>query len=255
MAVELSLLPRRVIRRHFFLVSLLFFVTVFASSQVALADGVSIDKIYDPYVEQLEREIELRATFYEYDNDFEDFSLHRLGLGASFAPNWFGEVYLIGEKEEDGTLTLDAYELEAKWQLTEQGEYAFDWGLLFEFEDRKNSDIFEFSTAVLTTYEINRWVTTSNIKLKYEWSDDVDNEFESALSLQTRYRYQQSLEFGLEFYGGEDTRSLGPVLTGGASLSGRKKMFWELGLQFGLDADDSSLTPDYTFRALLEFEF
>lgn len=231
------------------------FAVLYCTVSNALADGVAIDKVYNPYVEQLEREIEIRSTYYEYNTSVKDFANHRVGLGYSFSPRWFAETYLTGQKQEDGSLKLNAYELEAKWQLTEQGEYPLDWGLLFEFEDRKNSDIFEFSTSALAAYERNRWVTTANLKLIYEWSDDVTNELESALALQTRYRYQQSLEYGLEFYAGQDTRSLGPVLMGSSNLSGRKKLSWEFGLLFGLDPDDASLTPAYSLRALLEFEF
>ena len=54
---------------------------------------------------------------------------------------WFAELYVIGEELEDQSLELEAYEIEAKWQLTEQGEFAYDWGLLFELEKHHDKDI------------------------------------------------------------------------------------------------------------------
>jgi hypothetical protein len=227
---------------------LLFFCHVAA----AFADGTIIDRIYHPYVQPLEREIELRATIENNaDSPLGDSEIYRLGYGQSFGDNWFGELYLIGEKDDQQGLRLDAYEVEALWQLTEQGEYFADWGLLFELEKRRSQDVMEFSTALLVEKEWRRWTGTANLHAIYEFGPDIRNEFETALGLQVRYRHSRALEPAIELYSGEDTRGLGPVLMGSQPLGAPRQVRWEGGVIFGLD----SKTPDQTFRMLLEYEF
>lgn len=217
-----------------------------------MADGSAIDKIYHPYVQPEEREIELRTVI---ENNAKtpagDQRALRLGYGQSFNDRWFGEVYLIGSANDDDSFRLSAYEIEALWQLTEQGEYFADWGLLFELEKEKGENIAEFATAVLVEKEWGRWTGTANLYGIYEFGSDIDNEFETALGLQARYRKSRLFEPAIELYKGEDTFGIGPVILGSHPLGGRRQLYWEAGLIFGVDSD----TPDQTFRGLLEFEF
>ncbi|MDP6674916.1 MAG: hypothetical protein QGH93_08740 [Gammaproteobacteria bacterium] len=218
----------------------------------AFADGAVVDKIYNPYVETLEREIEYRFIVQNDDSDSLDgVQLHRLGLGLSWTDRWFSEVYLIGERTNSDSLSVEAYELETKWQITEQGEFWADWGLLFELEAERDKSIWEYGTTLLTSKEWGRWVTTANLGLIYEWGSDIANEWETTLSVQGRYRLSEAFEPALEFYTGQDTKALGPVFTGLIRTGGRTKLRWEVGLIFGLD----TASPDQTFRGLLEFEF
>jgi hypothetical protein len=218
----------------------------------AAADGTIIDKIYHPYVQPLERELELRSSI-EHDStdDARELRIYRLGYGQSLNDSWFAEGYLIGQQEHDNTLRLQAFELEALWQLTEQGEYWADWGALFEFEKVRSSNSMEFSSALLVEKEWGRWAGTANLYALYEFGDDIDNEFETALAAQLRYRYRQSFEPALELYKGQYTLGLGPVLTGTVRLGERRKLYWEAGAILGLDSD----TADQTYRLLLEYEF
>ena len=219
---------------------------------VAWADGTVIDKIYHPYVQPLERELELRTSIEDgKSGQFTDRQTWRLGYGMAFSDNWFGELYVIGEKDSRDSFHASQYELEALWQLTEQGEYFADWGLLFEYEIGDSDDIMEFSTALLVEKEWQRWTGTANLHLIYEFGDDIQNEFESALALQVRYRLAMKLEPAFEFYRSEDVTAAGPVLMGNWRFSNARRLHWETGLILGLDKS----TPDRTFRFLLEFEF
>jgi hypothetical protein len=220
-------------------------IMILSFTTLVFADGSAIDKVYHPYVQPLEREIEWRMVSADGEQK------HRLGLGKSLSDKWFVEVYLIAEDKKNENLEISEYEIESKWQLTEQGEYSIDWGILAELEKAKSDDKWEVSTAVLMEKQWGRWSGTANIKLIYEWGDDVDNEVETALALQTRYRYSRLFEPALEFYAGEDTRGLGPVFMGDVRLGRAKKLHWELGAIIGLD----SKTPDNTWRVLTEFEF
>lgn len=217
-----------------------------------IADGTKIDKIYHPYVQPEERELEFRAVIENQgERSSGDDRIYRLGYGQSFNDRWFGEAYLIGVKNDDQSLRLEEYELEALWQLTEQGEYFADWGMLFELGKERSDDIVEISAALLIEKEWQRWIGTANIYGIYEFGSDIDNELESALMLQTRYRYSRAFEPALELYMGEDTTGLGPVMMGRWPFGGGRQLRWESGLIIGLD----SKTPDQTFRMLLEYEF
>jgi hypothetical protein len=213
-------------------------------SAAAIADGTAIDKVYHPYVQPLERELEWRMVAAEGDY------LQRLGLGKSFSDNVFIEIYLIGQNEDDN-FSLEAYELESLIQLTEQGEYAIDWGILFELEKVHEQDAWEFATAVLMEKEFGRWVGAANIKLIYEGGSDIDSELESALAMQFRYRLSRELEPAIEIYSGENTRAIGPVAMGDFRFTGHQKLHWESGVLLGLDKD----TPGATLRFLVEYEF
>jgi hypothetical protein len=228
-------------------------VLIFFDTTSVLADGSTIDKVYRPYVEPLEWELEWRMT-HENQNALtgeEQAQLHRFGLGKAVAETIFTEFYLIGTRSDDQSFTLAAYELELLWQISEQGEYAVDYGLLFEIEKVHHEDIWEFSTVLLLEKELGRYSATANLELSYESGSDIKDEIETGLALQGRYRYSPRIEPALELYVGEDTLGLGPVIMGAEKLGIMKTLRWQLGVIFAADSD----TPDYTLRALLEYEF
>jgi len=205
------------------------------------ADSVAIDKVYHPYVQPLEREIEYRMISSDGDQK------HRFGVGKSLSDRLFVEAYLIASNKDE----LDAFELEAKWQLTEQGENSSDWGVIVELEKDRRNDNWEFATGLITVKEWGRWVGTANLLAIYEWGESIPNELESSLALQARYRYSRHFEPAIEFYSAQNTRGIGPVIMGDIKFNGRKKLHWEAGGIVGLDSN----TPDKTWRFLTEFEF
>ncbi len=225
---------------------------VLCQSGEVTADGTVIDKVYHPYVQPLERELELRSSIEQDSADnAREMQIYRLGYGQSLNDDWFAEGYLIGQQQHDNALRLQAFELEALWQLTEQGEYWADWGMLFELEKTRSEDIMEFSSALLIEKEWGRWTGTANLHAIYEFGEDINNEFETALATQLRYRYQRSFEPAIELYKGQNTFGLGPVVTGTFQLGDRRQLYWEAGAILGLDSE----TADQTYRLLLEYEF
>lgn len=220
----------------------LFILIGISLASVVNADGLMIDKVYHPYVQQLEREIEWRMISADGEQK------HRLGLGKSVSDRLFVEGYLIVSNKET---SIDAYEAEAKWQLTEQGEYAVDWGVIFELEKDRYDNNWELASGLLMEKEWGSWTGSANLWAIYEWGDTIKSELESALALQARYRYSRYFEPALEFYSGQNTRGLGPAIMGDVKFSAGKKLHWEVGSIIGLD----STTPDNTWRLLTEFEF
>lgn len=211
-----------------------------------------VGRVYDPYVQPLERELELRTYYQTEDDPIEsDILRQRVGFGAAINERVFAELYLIGMKLPGSAMRLESYELESKIQLTEQGEYAADWGLLVELERERSESIAELATTLLVSRQWGNWVGTLNLGVEYEFGSNIRNEFDSFMSAQWRLRYRESLEPGIEIYADEFTRGIGPVLTGLVRGSGNQKWHWEAGII--LPANDT--TPDYTYRVLLEYEF
>ncbi|MCX4191202.1 hypothetical protein [Methylophaga sp. OBS1] len=222
----------------------LIIVPVLMLPGLVMADDLAIDKVYHPYVQPLEREVEWRMVAADGDH------LQRLGIGQSLNDRVFVEGYLLAVEEGD-TFRLEGYELETRIQLTEQGEYPVDWGMLVELEKAHHQDEWELATALLMEKQWGRWVGAANFWLEYEWGNQIKDEFETAVALQTRYRLSPEFEPAIEFYGGENTRALGPVAMGDIRFGPGKKLHWETGILLGL----SKKTPDATLRLLAEYEF
>lgn len=227
-------------------------LSALAVSGSVLADGLVVDKVYHPYVDALEKELEYRSVVQDTQPGKQNLAqVHQLSLGTAIGDQLFAEVYLIGAKNRASGFAVEAWEAELKWQLTEQGEYGIDWGLLFEYEDERRLDAHEVSIALLAEKELGRFSTTANLFVVNEWGKDVVDEVETVLSLQARYRGNPAFEPGVEFYAGQDARGLGPVLQGSIITGSRKSVHWEAGAIFGLGHQ----SPDNTWRFQLEYEF
>jgi len=219
---------------------------------LAWADGAVVDKLYHPYVDAMETELEYRSLFQErQDNLTTPAQIHQFSIGRSIGERCFSEFYVVGTKDRSGDFDVEALEAELKWQITEQGEYAADWGMLFEYENELGKDIQEVTAGLLSEREFGRWSGTANLRLIYEWGGDINNEFESVLALQARYRRSPGFEPGIEFYSGQNTLGMGPVIQGTLSTGIRKKLHWETGVIFGMDHKSA----DTSVRFLLEYEF
>lgn len=230
-----------------------FTVALAVAPLAAVADGVVVDKVYHPYVQPLEREIEARVVRLVDDDDplSDGQRRYSLAVGRSFSDRWYGELYAIGSDEPGAGIELDAWEVEAKWQLTEQGEFSADWGMLFELERERDDDIWEYSTALLVEKELGRWTGTVNLSAVYEWGSNIRNEWETDLAARLRYRFRPSFEPAVELYSGEDYTGVGPVALGNVHLGGRRNLHWEFGVILGTDSEST----DQVWRALVEYEF
>jgi hypothetical protein len=216
-----------------------------------VAADAEIGRVYHPYVEPLEREIELRANVID-DSGHEKHEDRKYWLAYGFSPleRWFVEAYVIARKENGESTEVSGFELEGLWQLTEQGEYWADWGMLFEIERETSDNVWEYAVAGLVEKEVGPTSLTANLHLIYESGSGIDNEFETYLAMQWRWRFREYLEPAIEYYKGDELNAVGPVALGMARL-GQQRLKWELGPIFGID----SKTPDLTWRMLLEYEF
>ena len=218
----------------------------------AQADSILVDKIYHPYVQTLEQEVEWRMSMQDHQPGVSDHVyVQRLGYARSLGSGWSGEIYLVGESAEEKSFDVEAYELEARRQLTEQGEYWADLGVVFELEKTVHSNAWRFSTGLLAEKELGKWSGTVNFFLSQAWGPDNNDNIEARLNLQARYRRSPLFEPAFEYYSDKDTRGVGPVALGSMKLAARHQLTWEAGAIFGLDHS----SPNLTLRVLLGFEF
>ena len=63
---------------------------------------------------------------------------------------------MFGERDSQENFGLQAYEIEARWMLTEQGQYWADWGMLFELEKQHQIDNWEAKVGVLAEKEFGK---------------------------------------------------------------------------------------------------
>ncbi len=213
------------------------------------ADGIVVDKVYHPYVIANEKEFEWRLMSSQTD------TINRLaqqfGLGYSIAENVAMEFYIIGERNELGDFTASAFELEARWMLTEQGQYAFDWGAIFELERNTSVNSIEASAGLAVEKEFEKTSLTINWFLIYEQGSQIDSEFETEFRVKYRYRYIPEIQPAIELYSGEDYFGIGPAIMGVHRIEGQRQIKWEAGFITEL----SNKGKDHTLRLSVEYEF
>ncbi len=230
-------------------------LTTLAMCTVTLFTGVNlahgeVDKLYHPYVEYNTYEFEARIIS-QLDNELaSDFSIYRFGFGKDISENLFLELYLIGAKDSQSRVELEAYEIEALYQLSEQGEYWADLGLLMEIEKEKESNEWEGNIGIIIEKEFGRWSGTFNFQNQYVFEDDVKHEWKLNSALQFRYRMQATFEPGFEIYSSSGSLAFGPVILGQVRLS-NSKINWELGLM----KETRGNAHSSVLRALFEYEF
>lgn len=209
-----------------------------------------VDKVYHPYVEQDTYEFEIRLIS-QLDSELAaSFSLYRFGFGKDVNENLFIEFYLIGAKNSKQNLEVEAYEIEALYQATEQGEYWLDVGFLVEIERERESKEWEGNFALILEKEFGRWSSAINFHQQFIYENDKTHDWKFNQSFQLRYRYTAEVEPGIEIYTDNISTFIGPVLLGGFKLN-KTKLNWEIGVLQNLESSNNK----NVLRALIEYEF
>ncbi|WP_440056988.1 hypothetical protein ACSLBF_19080 (plasmid) [Pseudoalteromonas sp. T1lg65] len=229
--------------------TLLLLASFLAFAHVARADGMVVDKVYHPYVLPLEREIEWRLLSRKTEQG--NVLGQRLGLGWSISETVTIEGYAIGERDHQDNFELAGYELEARWQMVEQGRYWADVGMLFELEKQHKNAAYEATAGFLFEKEFGRASVTLNAFIVREWGQDIHDEWESEFRAQYRYRLYSVFQPAIELYMGENFVGIGPAFIGLHRFDGQKQLKWEA----GFITEISQSGNDHSFRLALEFEF
>jgi hypothetical protein len=217
--------------------------------------------VYSPLVEQGEKAIELRG---HYDFDGSEALDGGQAYKAEFewAPfsRWMTELLVEFEREPGEDLDATEIASENIFQLTEQGRYWADVGLLAEFAySLEDGGANALEIGLLGQKDFGR--NEVRLNLLFEQALESGSDLEMSYRWQYRYRLEERFEPGIEMYGGmgewgevgsfgDHEQQLGPAMYGKfRTADGAWK--YEFGLLFGLTDE----TPDTTVRFLLEYEF
>ncbi len=221
-------------------------------------------KVYTPYVEKGEWELEARGNV-DFDSRDEKDGLQKqkYALGYGVTDRWFTEVYGEVEKarngdNEDLNFRFTSLEWENKFQLTEQGEYPVDVGFLLEYEvsaEDKHADKMEW--AILLDKSVGKVENIANIIFEHEVGGGHTNETEAGFAWSSRYRMSPHFEPGFEYHAGfgglnegksfnEQKHQVGPVFYG-EIVKGVK---YDIGYLFGV----SDAAPEGTLKWIIELE-
>jgi high-affinity iron transporter len=232
---------------------------------VALA-GHSTDSradhvVYSPLVEAGEKAIELRGH-YDFDGRSSLDGGQAYKVEFEWAPysRWLTELLVEYEREPGQGLAATEIASENIFQLTEQGQYWADVGLLAEYAyslEDDGADAIEIGLLGQKDFGRNE----VRVNLLFEQDLESGADLEMGYRWQYRYRLEERFEPGVEMYGGlgdwgefgsfqDHEQQLGPAMYGKfRTATGALK--YELGLLFGLTDE----TPDTTLRFMLEYEF
>jgi high-affinity iron transporter len=227
----------------------------------APTDARAAHVVYSPLVEEGEIAVELRGH-YDFDGDESLDGGQAYKAELEWAPTawWLAELLVEYEREPGESLEATEIASENVFQLTEQGRYWADFGLLAEFVySLEDGGANALELALLGQKDFGRNEVRLNFIFEQELESGADLEME--YRWQYRYRLDERFEPGVEMYGGagewgemgsfdDHEQQLGPAMFGKfRTADGAFK--YELGLLFGLTDE----TPDTTVRFLIEYEF
>jgi hypothetical protein len=177
---------------------------------------------------------------------------------------WVTELYSAFARCCGMGTRFDAIEWENRFQLTEPGEYAIDWGSVIEVEKPHAAGSgWNLTLGPLMQGEIaDRFQWNFNPLLSRNLGGPTGATTDVAYQMQVKYRYRQSFEFGAQGLGDlgpwyhwsalqQQTHRLGPAVFGRVPLGGRRVLYYNAGWLFGLVRG----APSDTVRAQFELEF
>lgn len=216
-------------------------------------------KVYQPRVEKGELAAEANLN-YDFDHRKEMDNYFSQVVGFEYGVTDWWQVELAGEieKEYGDHNKLTNYKWENIFAPWKPGENWMDVGFYVELEKgAHHDDPDNFETKLLLEKDVGKFANTANLKLEHEFGPNHETSWGSGVALQTKYRYDQAFEPGLEYYGdfgsfhdklsfNDQSHQFGPVIEG---KIGHVK--YDTGALFGV----SDAAPDATIKLNLEYEF
>ena len=219
-------------------------------------------KVYSPRVVKGENEIEYRG-FHDFDKDEsrDGGEKHAFAVGRGFTDYWFSELYSVYAKEPGASFKHDAFEWENLFQLTEQGEYWADFGLLTEYELTDHGPD-EIALAPIIEKTVDRWVGTLNLFFERQVGSEAGSGTTFAYAARVKYLLNPRFEPAIEAFGepGRINQSgrfngqehwVGPAFYGRYGLGQGKAILYSASYLFG----ETSASSDSRAILRLEYEF
>ncbi len=234
--------------------------TFFCLAVINLAYAGPADYIYTPVVDYGEREIDFKyGSARQQDGAFRQVS--SLGLGYGATEYWFTEAIL--KQERNGNQDLTLAEWENKFQLTETGKYPVEIGFITELEAPLSGKApWEIRFGPLLQTDFGKFRLNGNLLFEraFGMADENGVPFSTNLGYQwqAKYRWQPTLEFGLQGLGemgkwdswykqNQQIHRIGPALFGKFAPGVKYNAAWLMSA--------SSAAPNHTFRMQVEYEF
>ena len=219
-------------------------------------------KVYSPRVDKGENELEYRG-FHDFDKDDsrDGGEKHVFAVGRGFTDYWFSELYSVYAKEPEASFKHDAFEWENLFQLTEQGKYWADFGLLTEYELTDHGPD-EIALAPIIEKTVDRWVGTLNLFFERQIGTEAGAGTIFAYAARVKYLLNSRFEPAIEAFGepgrinhaGEfngQEHWVGPAFYGAVGLGGTHKLVYSAAYLFG----ETSVSSDNRAILRLEYEF
>lgn len=188
-----------------------------------------------------------------------------VGMGYGVTDYWFTELNLKRERIGNSAATL--LEWENKFLFTEMGEYPLDMGLLVETEAPLSGRApWELRLGPMLQMEKGKFQWNGNVLFEraFGMADENGVPFSTNLAYQwqMKYRWQETLEFGLQGMGelgkwdnwsahAAQNHRVGPAVFGKFSLGNRQAIKYNAAWLTGA----SAAAPNHTFRMQVEYEF
>ncbi len=186
-------------------------------------------------------------------------------MGYGVTEYWFTDVYL--KQSRNGVQNTTLIEWENKFQLTEKGKYPVDIGLVTELEIPVSGNApSEVRIGPLLQKEFGKLRLNGNVLFERAFGkadeDGVPFSTNLAYQWQIKYRWQETLEFGVQGLGGLGTwnnwatqagqnHRIGPVVSGEFDLGNHQAIKYNAAWLVGA----SAAAPNHTFRMSVEYEF
>lgn len=228
--------------------------------------ALAVDKLYTPYVEKGEWEVEyFGKNSFDSDGSKDHEQKHEIALGYGVTDSWKTEIYGIFEKEAGDHIKFDAVEWENIFQLTKRGEYWLDVGASLAYEwtpESSKADALE--ARLLLAKDLGHSLHILNVIAEKQVGAGPREDLEGALLWSSRYRYSAAFQPGFEIsseFGelsetgsfDDQKHAIGPAAYGKLHLpfgDEDEALGYRVGYLFGI----SDAAPDGELVLQLEYE-
>ena len=233
-----------------------------AASCLALIGWISAARadddfiVYSPYVTEGQSEMEFRAH-QQFDGDpaLNGERSYLFSVAHAFTGWWQPEIYVATyEREPGGPNTLQGYEFENIFQLSDQGQYWADLGFLASYAYNKQPGepgVLEFGPL------IEKHSGHVDQRLNFIWEKELGGGASRRYAFRGSYAFgyeiTPQLEPGFEAYyrPDDDARQIGPALGGEIATRGGNEFEYHVAWLLGTNKG----APNRTLALRLEYEF
>jgi len=219
------------------------------------------DYVVTPKVDAGEKEIDFK-TGIKRQRDGSSQAAHSLGLGYGVNERWFTEVYVKYARDPNEGNTLDAWEWENKFQLTDAKDWAIV-GFLLEIEKPQDKAAgTQLTYGPLLQKSWGRLQANFNVLIQKNVNATEHFNTELHTQAQLKWRVSSAFQWGAQAFGNVgpvdhwspralQEQNIGPAVFGQWRTSARDGFKWNAAWLRG----ETQATPSSTIRLQVEYEY